>query len=658
MFRRISTKLYAALGLAVLLTLLSSGVGVYYFEVSGDLSHGLSREAFPAVEDAWRASDAVARITAFGERELSRVAEGHAPEADALPTVSAGADLLVEELRTALSRPGGLAGLSEPSERVLQHAWAVADVLSSLDEVGSAMYRLRLRSDELRKTLGTGASSSSDYGASRVLYSALSATTIEALDLEWENYAVIAKADMPSDSIRELAEGDNGVFAVRQSWLSNGDLIAGLSASFDERSALMLAEADQLVDEVSSVASVALEGSLASFDQGRVLLFGISAISVVLATLVAWLWVGNMVVRRLSRLSDRIRAMAAGDLDTPVPEVGSDEIGQLGSAVEIFRRQALEVQRLNLVEKLYGELRSAYEELELMQARLVAQEKLAALGEIVAGVAHEISNPLSFVKNFAEGSGSLSVELFEMLDGYREQLGDDDRALLDEIREELSDSLGRIQANGTRALTIVRRMQSLGVVGGDLVLTALHPVLARAVRVGCDTFASDWGDFTVEPAFDLSDNVGEVSMAPGDFSEAVVNLVTNACYAMRMRRESGDQPSYEPRLVVSSQIRDGEVAVVVSDNGTGIAEDVLPSIFNPFFTTRAGALGAGLGLPLAADVIRRGGGSLTVETTFGFGSAFTATLPVAVPPGAAGKLEERFGADVSAVRAFGTANGS
>ena len=146
-----------------------------------------------------------------------------------------------------------------------------------------------------------------------------------------------------------------------------------------------------------------------------------------------------------------------------------------------------------------------------------------------------------------------------------------------------------------------------------------------------------------------------MAIAAGDFSEAVVNLVTNACYAMRVRRESGDEPGYEPRLLVSSHLLDGAVAVVVSDNGAGIAEDVLPSIFNPFFTTRAGALGAGLGLPLAADVIRRGGGVLTVDTTFGSGSAFTATVPLAVPPGAAGKLEEerRFGAaDVSAVRAL------
>ncbi len=655
MFRRIGAKLYAALGLAVLLTLLSSGVGVYYFERSGDLSHGLARESFPALEDAWRASDATAKLAAFGEREISRVAEGRARAASAPGTVREGAEHPVEELRTTLSRPGGLPGLRVPADRVLESAWAAVDVLSGLDEAGPVMHRLRLRSEELRGALGSGSLPSSDYGAVRVLNAALSAPTETALDLEWANYSVIVESDGPSGEIRELAEGEEGVFAVRQSWLGTRELVAGLSDDFDERSALMRARAGQLLDEVSARSSKALEGSLASFDRGRLLLFAISALSVLLATLAAWLWVGNMVVRRLSRLSVRMRTMASGDLDTRVPEVGSDEIGELASALEVFRRQALEVQRLNLVERLYGELREAYEELETMQVRLVAQEKLAALGEIVSGVAHEISNPLNFVKNFSEGSGELSTELFEMLDGYREQLEDDDRTLLDDIRGELSDSLERVTTNGVRALTIVQRMQSLGVVGGEPALSDLHPVLIRAVRVGCDTFASEWGDFVVEPEFDLSNSVGEVAMVPGDFSEAVINLLTNACYAMRARRESDGDAGYGPRLLVSSRLRGEQVAVVVSDNGTGIAADVLPSIFNPFFTTRDGALGAGLGLPLAADVVRRGGGDLTVETEFGRGSEFTFTVPLALPSGPAELLEERFAGDVSAQRAFGVA---
>ena len=288
----------------------------------------MSREAFPALEDAWRASDAAARITAFGERELSRVAEGRAPAADRRSTVSAGADVLVEELPTALARPGGLTGLSDSADRGLQSAWAAVDVLSGLDEVGPVMRGLRLRSGELRHALGSGAFSSSDYGAVRVLHLARSATTIEALDREWENYAAVAEVDGPSDGTRALAEGDEGVFAERQSWLATRELLAGLSADFEDSAALMRSRAGELLDAVSARFSVALARSLANFDRGRLLLFVISAVSAVLATLVAWLWVGNMVVRRLSRLSDRIRATAAGDLDTPVPEVGSDEIGE------------------------------------------------------------------------------------------------------------------------------------------------------------------------------------------------------------------------------------------------------------------------------------------------------------------------------------------
>ena len=120
-----------------------------------------------------------------------------------------------------------------------------------------------------------------------------------------------------------------------------------------------------------------------------------------------------------------------------------------------------------------------------------------------------------------------------MLDGYREQLDDEDAALLDDIKGELSESLERVGVNGNRALTIVRRMQSLGVVGGEPSLTVVHPVLRRSVQLGCDTFAAEWGDFTVEPEYRFSDDVSEAAMVASDFNEAVVNLVTNACYAMR-----------------------------------------------------------------------------------------------------------------------------
>ena len=170
--------------------------------------------------------------------------------------------------------------------------------------------------------------------------------------------------------------------------------------------------------------------------------------------------------------------------------------------------------------------------------------------------------------------------------------------------------------NGGRALAIVERMRGLGVVGGEPVLTELNPVIPRAAQAGCAAFEVDTEDFLMQRVLDLDSSLGQVPLVESDFDEPVVNLVMNACHAMKSKMDELGS-SYEPVLSVSSRQVGDMVEVRVHDNGPGISDDVLPRIFNPFFSTRAGAMGAGLGLPIAANVARRSGGDLSVDTVYG-----------------------------------------
>ena len=132
------------------------------------------------------------------------------------------------------------------------------------------------------------------------------------------------------------------------------------------------------------------------------------------------------------------------------------------------------------------------------------------------------------------------------------------------------------------------------------------------------------------PAFNLDESIGEVLLVEHDFGEAMLNLVSNACYAMRQKgQEAGSD--YQPHLAVSTRLSEDTIEIKVRDNGPGIADDVISHIFNPFFSTREGALGAGLGLPFAADVARRLGGDLSVNTVYGEYAEFTMTLPATAP---------------------------
>ena len=614
-WRRIGTRLYIALGFAVFLTLVSSMVGVYYFERSGDLNFKVRTESVPVLESAWSAAREGERIRSLGLGLLGD------PATASVESPAEAVEAVLGRLETELAAVGAVPALSEDAQGVYDAAVDLAELVDHIALNRDALSEANTVASELRSRVeAASASAGANQAALAVLSRAFLASDEPELDRMWDEFAGLSVTGGVDTSLGEE------VYVARGQQLALLSRARELSVAFDGAGESLSSSVSDLLEGAQVESSAALESSGRSFDEGRLLLAMISMASVIAATLAAWLWVGNGLVRRLSRLSERMRGMAAGDIETPIPEVSRDEVGELAGTLEVWRQQALEVQRLNLVERLYGELREANAELERMQERLVAQGKLAALGELVSGVAHEISNPLNFVKNFTEGSLESYKELTEVLNDYRSQMKEDDVALLDEISEDLTDSLQRVHSNGTRAFAIVERMSGLGVVGGELVPTNLNNVLQTAVQTGCDTFRANWEDFDVKPQFDLDNSVDRIPLVAHDFSEAVVNLVTNACYAMRQRRETeGD--GFEPVLTVSTRLVEGEVAIRVRDNGTGIADDVLERIFDPFFSTREGIMGAGLGLPIAADVARRAGGDLSVDTVYGEYAEFTLTLP-------------------------------
>ncbi len=605
-WRRIGAKLYLALGFAVLLTLISSAVGVYYFEQSGDASYRVRTESVPVLEASWAAIREGERLRSLGaEATKGVIAEEQVGEN-------------LESLEDHLSVAAIVPSLADLATQSQDQAYDLVEVVDKLAIAQRAMEDVDTSAEELRAELTSGINAPF---APALAGMATAASQVE-LERLWQEFSRAPSLDTASIELGQR------VFEARGQQLALEERIGELSVEMEAADNALDVSLVQLLNQARASSNQALDSSLARFDQGRILLAVISLVSVGAATVTAWLLVGNGLVRPLTRLSERMRGMADGDLETPVPGIGRDEIGDLAHALEVFREQALEVQRLNLVEKLYGELQEANAELQRMQDRLVAQEKLAALGELVSGVAHEISNPLNFVQNFAEVSVEMYEELAEVLSTYRDTMSDEDRAAIDELEEDLSDSLTRIRTNGGRALAIVERMRGLGVVGGELVQVELNSAVHSAVEVAKEAFLAQFPELEISVRYELDPDVGEVYMVEHDFGEAVVNLVSNACYAMWLRQSEGTDQDYQPMLKVTSSAGGGSLEVRVRDNGTGIADDVVGHIFNPFFSTREGASGAGLGLPIAADVMRRAGGNLTVETLYGEYAEFIISLPL------------------------------
>ena len=464
----------------------------------------------------------------------------------------------------------------------------------------------------------------------------------------------------------ELGTGSDGGFDMRAREIALARRQQDLLAYNQDLATELLVEVEGLVNAARASAEDATRVSGRAILTGRNLLLALSALSVVGAVLIAWLFVGRVLLRRLGRLSDRMQRMAAGDLEARVEIDGRDEVAEMAVALEHFRRNALEVQRLNLVEKLAEELsgkndqlENALANLERAQDQIVMREKLAALGELTAGVAHEIRNPLNFVKNFSEVSEELLEELLEELrevpgeSGESGESGEKDEERQEFIREivgDLTENLKRIREHGERANRIVESMLMMGRGSGERQPTDVNVLLEEHARLAYHSARASDPEFNLTIKEDFGPEM-VCDVIPQDLGRVFLNMVSNACHATDEKRhaikagrgkigedpvfaEKEGAPSYEPILRLVTRSMPDRIEVRIRDNGSGIPADVIDKIFNPFFTTKATDQGTGLGLAISNDIVREHGGSIRVESEPDAFTEMIIELPRAAPPSA------------------------
>ena len=279
------------------------------------------------------------------------------------------------------------------------------------------------------------------------------------------------------------------------------------------------------------------------------------------------------------------------------------------------------------VEARTRELAKSLENLRTTQDRLVQTQKLASLGQLTAGIAHEIKNPLNFVNNFSGLSAELINELQESLEDV--SLNQKRRSEITELMDTLRGNLDKVVQHGKRADAIVKNMLLHSREGsGEHRLVDINTLVEEGLNLAYHGARAEKQGFNITLEKSLDPAVGEADVFPQDITRVLLNLIANGFYAATKRKAQADNDGYEPILAVATKNLGDSVEIRVRDNGTGIAPEVKERIFNPFFTTKPAGEGTGLGLSISHDVIvKQHGGSIEVETKPGEFTEFKITLP-------------------------------
>jgi len=288
----------------------------------------------------------------------------------------------------------------------------------------------------------------------------------------------------------------------------------------------------------------------------------------------------------------------------------------LQESIEDLQKKSLAIEETN------KELTKTLEELKATQAQLIQSEKMASLGELTAGIAHEIQNPLNFVNNFSEVSNELIDEMTEQLEKGN---AEDAKAIANEIKM----SLEKINIHGKRADGIVKSMlQHSRTSSNKKEPTDINILADEYLRLAYHGMRAKDKSFNAAIKTDFDESIGLTKIISQDIGRVILNLITNAFYAV-MEKKKLRPEGYEPTVTVSTKKMDNKIIVNVKDNGTGIPQKTLDKIFQPFFTTKPTGQGTGLGLSLSYDIVTKGhGGELKVETKEGEYTGFSVILPV------------------------------
>jgi len=326
-------------------------------------------------------------------------------------------------------------------------------------------------------------------------------------------------------------------------------------------------------------------------------------------------------VIRLTRYTREVSE--SGNYRQDVPQIDSrDEIGDLANSFAKMMKEIDEAQTT-----LEDRVKERTAQLVETQEQLIQSEKMASLGQLTAGVAHEIKNPLNFINNFSELSIDLAKELSEILEPVN--LNEDERADVQDILRDLTLNASKILEHGKRADSIVKGMllHSRGK-SGEFQPTDINNMLNEDIALGYHGMRAQDNSFNITIEEDLDKTLPQISVVPQDLSRVFLNLINNACYSVKDAAPS--KPSgWVPVLRVTSRLVNNTLEVRIRDNGKGIAEENLKKIFEPFFTTKPAGKGTGLGLSLSYDiVVKTHNGQIRAESIQGEYAEFIVTIPI------------------------------